>query len=107
MLQLLSFGKKTIKNTLSIYVQFNRNTLPVDLNPKWAIKDVKEFVAPQLGLQPNEVKIIFAGKELSDTTILEVREKIVHQFQEVFVFLMFQILFVFTFFLLFFCRNVI
>lgn len=75
MLQLLSFGKKTIKNTLSIYVQFNRNTLPVDLNPKWAIKDVKEFVAPQLGLQPNEVKIIFAGKELSDTTTLEVRKK--------------------------------
>lgn len=76
MLQLLSFGKKTIKNTLSIYVQFNRNTLPVELNPKWAIKDVKEFVAPQLGLQPNEVKIIFAGKELSDTTTLEVRENL-------------------------------
>lgn len=72
MLQLLSFSKKTIKNTLSIYVKFNRNTLSVDLDPQWQIRDVKEFVAPQLGLQPNEVKIIFAGKELSDTTKLEV-----------------------------------
>ncbi|XP_055313254.1 E3 ubiquitin-protein ligase parkin [Sitodiplosis mosellana] len=71
MLQLLSFGKKTIKNTLSIYVKFNRDTLSVDLDPHWVIREVKEFVAPQLGLQPNEVKIIFAGKELSDTTKLE------------------------------------
>lgn len=72
MLRLLSFSKKTLKNTLSIYVKFNRDTLSVDLNPQWDIKDVKEFVAPQLGLQPNEVKIIFAGKELSDTTKLAV-----------------------------------
>lgn len=72
MLQLLSFSRKTLKNTLSIYVKFNRDTLSVDLDPHWAIREVKEFVAPQLGLQPNEVKIIFAGKELSDTTKLEV-----------------------------------
>lgn len=73
MLQLLSFSKKTLKNTLSIYVKFNRDTLSVDLDPQWQIRDVKEFVAPQLGLQPEEVKIIFAGKELSDTTKLEVQ----------------------------------
>lgn len=72
MLQLLSFSRKTLKNTLSIYVKFNRDTLSVDLDPHWAIREVKEFVAPQLGLQPDEVKIIFAGKELSDTTKLEV-----------------------------------
>lgn len=75
MLQLLSFGKKTIKNTLSIYIKTNTgNTLAVELNPKWDIKNVKEYVAPQLGLLPDEVKIIFAGKELSDTTIIEVRK---------------------------------
>lgn len=72
MLQLLSFSRKTLKNTLNIYVKFNRDTLSVDLDPKWEIREVKELVAPQLGLQPNEVKIIFAGKELSDTTKLEV-----------------------------------
>lgn len=73
MLQLLSFSKKKLTNTLSIYIKTNTgNTLAVDLDPKWDIKNVKEFVAPQLGLQPNEVKIIFAGKELSDNTIVEV-----------------------------------
>lgn len=73
MLQFLSLGKKTITNSLSIYVKTNTgNTLSVELNPKWDIKNVKEFVGPQLGLQPNEMKIIFAGKELSDNTILEV-----------------------------------
>lgn len=72
MLQLVSFGKKTLKNTLSIYVKFNRDTVSVELDPHWAIRDVKELVAPQFGLQPDEVKIIFAGKELSDTTKLEV-----------------------------------
>lgn len=72
MLQLLSFSKKTLKNTLSIYVKFNRDTLSVDLDPHWDIREVKELIAPQFGLQPNEVKIIFAGKELSDSTKLEV-----------------------------------
>ncbi|XP_055911271.1 E3 ubiquitin-protein ligase parkin [Eupeodes corollae] len=72
MLQILSIGQKTIKNTLSIYVKTNTgNTLTVDLDPKWDIKNVKELVAPQLGLQPDEVKIIFAGKELCDSTTIE------------------------------------
>ncbi|XP_037819241.1 E3 ubiquitin-protein ligase parkin [Lucilia sericata] len=72
MLALLSFGSKTITNTLSIYVKTNTGrTLSVNLEPKWDIKNVKEIVAPQLGLQPEEVKIIFAGKELSDATTIE------------------------------------
>lgn len=74
MLQLFSFGKKTISNSLNIYIKTNTgSTLSVNLNPKWDIKNVKEFVAPQLGLQPDEVKIIFAGKELGDTIVIEVR----------------------------------
>lgn len=56
MLQLLSFSKKTLTNSLSIYVKSNNgNTLSVDLDPKWDIKDVKEFVAPQLGMQAEEM----------------------------------------------------
>lgn len=72
MLQLFWFGKKTLSNSLNIYIKTNTgNTLSVDLDPKWDIKNVKEIVAPQLGLHPEEVKIIFAGKELSDTTTIE------------------------------------
>lgn len=74
MLQILSFSKKKISNSLSIYIKTNTgNTVSVDLNPKWDIKNVKEIVAPKLGLLPEEVKIIFAGKELADTTTIEVR----------------------------------
>ena len=47
-------------------------SLSVELDPKWDIKDVKELVAPQLGFLPDEVKIIFAGKELHDSTFLSV-----------------------------------
>lgn len=72
MLQLLSFGKKTITNSLSIYVKhIGGNTLTVELDPSWDIKNVKEIVAPKLGLEPNEVKIIFAGKELGDEIKIE------------------------------------
>uniref|UniRef100_A0A034W4L8 E3 ubiquitin-protein ligase parkin n=2 Tax=Bactrocera TaxID=47832 RepID=A0A034W4L8_BACDO len=72
MLALLSFGQKTITNSLSIYIKTNTGrTLSVNLEPQWDIKNVKEIVAPQLGLQPEEVKIIFAGKELSDATTIQ------------------------------------
>ncbi|CRL03427.1 CLUMA_CG016236, isoform B [Clunio marinus] len=43
--------------------------MPIE-DPQWDIEKVKELVAPQLGLQPNEVKIIFAGKELEDSTTI-------------------------------------
>lgn len=73
MLQLLSFGKRTISNSLNVYIKTNTgSTLSVDLDPKWYIKDVKELVAPRLGLLPEEVKIIFAGKELHDSIVVEV-----------------------------------
>lgn len=73
MLAILLFGRKKISNTLSVYVKSNTgNTLTLDLDPQWDIKEVKELIAPQLGLTPNEVKIIFAGKELSDSTQISV-----------------------------------
>lgn len=73
MLQIFSFSKKTLSNTLSINIKNNvGNTLSVELDPKWDIKNVKEVVAPRLGLQPEEVKIIFAGKELSNDTKIAV-----------------------------------
>lgn len=74
MLELFSFGKKKITNKLSIFIKTNNGkSLSVELDPKWDIEKVKELVAPQLGLQPNEVKIIFAGKELDDSTMISVR----------------------------------
>ncbi|XP_076680365.1 E3 ubiquitin-protein ligase parkin [Andrena cerasifolii] len=72
MLQLIWFGQKRITNSLSIYVKTNTgNTLAVDLDPKWHIKNVKEIVASQMGISPEDIKIIFAGKELHNSTIIE------------------------------------
>lgn len=74
MFNLLSFGKKTITNSLSIYIKTNMGkTLSLDVDPKWHIRNVKELVAQKLELLPDEVKIIFAGKELCDSTVIEVR----------------------------------
>ncbi|XP_047111376.1 E3 ubiquitin-protein ligase parkin [Schistocerca piceifrons] len=72
MIQLLTFGKRAVTNTLNIYIKTNTgNTLSIDLDPKWEIKNVKEIVATELGLTPEEVKIIFAGKELDDSIVIE------------------------------------
>ncbi|XP_054260838.1 E3 ubiquitin-protein ligase parkin-like isoform X1 [Macrosteles quadrilineatus] len=72
MLQVLWFSQKTLSNTLNIYVKSNTGkTLSVSLDPKWDVKNVKEVIAPKLGLPPDELKIIFAGKELEDSIIIE------------------------------------
>lgn len=73
MLQIIWFGKRKISNSLSIYVKTNTgNTLAVDLDPKWDIRNVKEIVAPKMGISPDDIKIILAGKELHNSTIIEV-----------------------------------
>lgn len=72
MLQLLSAKKKIIKDLLSIYVKTTSgNTLSIDIDPKYDISQVKKIVAPKIGLQPEELKVIFAGKELADNIIIE------------------------------------
>lgn len=73
MLQIFSFGRKTISNTLSVCIKTNTgNTINVDLDPKCRIINVKQMVATELGLRADELKIIFAGKELSNNTLIEV-----------------------------------
>lgn len=73
MLELFRFGKKTISNSLNIYIKTSGGkTVSVDLDPTWDIRNVKEIIAPKLGLEPSEVKIIFAGKELGDDITIAV-----------------------------------
>lgn len=75
MLQIIWFGKRKVTNSLSIYVKTNTgNTLAVDLDPKWDIKNVKEVVGSQMGVPPEDLKIIFAGKELHNSTVIEVNK---------------------------------
>ncbi|GAB0100366.1 E3 ubiquitin-protein ligase parkin [Sergentomyia squamirostris] len=70
MLQIL-LNKREITNCLSVYVKSNTgSTLSLQVDPTWDIKNVKEIIAPQLGFSADEVKIIFAGKELGDAITL-------------------------------------
>lgn len=72
-MEIVLFGRTKLSNTINIYIKSNTgSTISVDLDPKWDIKNVKEFVAPKFGLAPDDMKIIFAGKELLDSTVIEV-----------------------------------
>ena len=44
----------------------------IELNPKWDIARVKQFVAPKVGLKPDQISIIFAGRDLSDDLLIQV-----------------------------------
>lgn len=47
---------RRITNSLLIFVKTNNGkVVPVGLDPKWEVRDVKEFVAPKLGMTPEEV----------------------------------------------------
>ncbi|XP_012282421.1 E3 ubiquitin-protein ligase parkin [Orussus abietinus] len=72
MLELFWFGKRKLSNCLNIYVKTNTGkTLSIELDPKWDIKNVKEIIAGRMGISPRDIKIIFAGKELHDSIIIE------------------------------------
>lgn len=71
--RMLSFGRPAIDNSLKINIKCNTgNTLSVGLDPEWDIREVKNIIAPKLGANPKEVKIIFAGKELEDSIVIKV-----------------------------------
>lgn len=47
---------RRITNSLVIFVKTNTGkVVPVGLDPKWEVRDIKEFVAPKLGMPPEEV----------------------------------------------------
>ena len=59
-------------NTLRVHVKYAGRTVQVDLDPSWSVARVKNEIAPLLKVNPNEIKIIFAGNELPDSFVLEV-----------------------------------
>lgn len=72
-LQIIFPVRKKLTPSLSVFIKSNTgNTLSVELDPKWNIRSLKEKIAPKLGLAPEDVKIIFAGKELMDCIVIEV-----------------------------------
>ena len=46
-------------------------SIVLQLEPSWTIKDVKLHISPKLKLAPEEIKILFAGKELGDSVLVD------------------------------------
>ncbi|XP_020622869.1 E3 ubiquitin-protein ligase parkin-like [Orbicella faveolata] len=50
-----------------IFVRFNSNiNIPVHIDLQWNVARLKEEIAAQQGVDPTEIRIIFAGRELKD-----------------------------------------
>ena len=71
---LFSFGFSKKPPPLGVYVkETSGNTVFVELDPRWDIRNVKQIVAKKLELPPDsELKIIFAGRELQEHVIIQV-----------------------------------
>lgn len=58
---------------LPIFVRFNSNiNIPVQIDLQWNVARLKEEIAAQQGVDPTEIRIIFAGQELKDELKLKV-----------------------------------
>ena len=58
---------------LTIFVRFNSSTnIPVQIDLQWTVARLKEEIARQQEVDPTEIRIIFAGKELRDDLKLKV-----------------------------------
>lgn len=78
MLGLRSLAEKEVDpNCLQIHVRFGGKTVQVDLDPGWSVAQVKQHIGPKLGVEPAEIKIIFAGNELPDSFILQVKFNVI------------------------------
>jgi len=58
---------------LPIFVRLNSNlNIPVQVDLQWNIARLKQEIATQQGVDPTEMRIIFAGRELKDDLRLKV-----------------------------------
>ncbi|EDO30058.1 predicted protein, partial [Nematostella vectensis] len=56
----------------NIYVRFNSNSnIPVLIDMTWSIRQLKEELGRQQSVDPRGIRIIFAGRELKDSTTLQ------------------------------------
>jgi hypothetical protein len=69
--------------SIRLIVRFDSNHgIPIDVNPSMSVEDLKKLIAQQRGLSPNDVRVIFCGRELQNhMTIKDYefdRQSIVH-----------------------------
>lgn len=70
--KMLGASQKT-EAELTINVKFSRDlTIPVRITPEMTVQEIKEQLAQQMDIPFDELRIIFAGRELLDETMLQV-----------------------------------
>ena len=58
---------------LPIFVRFNSNTnIPIEVDPRWNVSKLKEEIGRRQAVDPKDIRIIFAGRELKDDLKLKV-----------------------------------
>lgn len=58
---------------LTIFVRFNSSTnIPVQIEPQWNVLKLKEEIGQKQGVDPKDIRIVFAGRELKDDLRLKV-----------------------------------
>ena len=58
---------------VAIFVRLNSNTnIPVQIDLQWNVLKLKQEIAAKQGVDPTEIRIIFAGRELKDDLQLKV-----------------------------------
>lgn len=57
----------------TIFVRFNSSTnMPVQIEPQWNVSKLKEEIGQRQGVDPKDIRIVFAGRELKDNLRLKV-----------------------------------
>ncbi|XP_054718215.1 E3 ubiquitin-protein ligase parkin-like [Uloborus diversus] len=68
---LFSNSKPNEMNKFKIYVKCGSESVPVYLGLDWSVQDLKNAVGSKLCMKSDELRIIFAGKELHDNVQLQ------------------------------------
>ena len=62
---------------ITIFVRFNSNkNIPVNIDPQWRVSRLKQEIAANQGVDPAELRIIFAGRELKNDLQLKVHRTV-------------------------------
>jgi len=78
----------TIMNSLRINIRVGTDMfVPLEVDPKWTIGEVKQKLAPKVNCTPQEIRVIFAGQELDNSIVVEDcdigQQSIIHVFKGV------------------------
>ena len=55
-----------------VNVHYGRQTVPLEIHPDWQVGVLKNQLSERLRVSPEEVRIIFQGRELENDYVIQV-----------------------------------